>query len=193
MTLLLQVASSAKQLHTRLHCKLQDLASWSPNDTLCPKARGLSPQHAKLCVGCAAVLPLPPLSNRQFCSCRSLRCALKCHRTFPSETCTSSSSQAITTKHSLARSVHRLGPCSKSARHGNAVAGGNLHSQMAPDKILHDSDKPDRQSFQHSPQHLEPKPPTLPMYPSRRLLYLVFLKSVVRAQAAKASPCAVGC
>ena len=47
MTLLLQVASSAKQLHTRLHCKLQDLASWSPNDTLCPKARGLSPQHAK--------------------------------------------------------------------------------------------------------------------------------------------------
>ena len=53
MTLLLQVASSAKQLHTRLHCKLQDLASWSPNDTLCPKARGLSPQHAKertLCV-----------------------------------------------------------------------------------------------------------------------------------------------
>ena len=47
MTLLLQVASSAKQLHTRLHCKLQDLASWSPDDTLCPKARGLSPQHAK--------------------------------------------------------------------------------------------------------------------------------------------------
>ena len=47
MTLLLQVASSAKQLHTRLHCKRQDPASWSPNDTLCPKARGLSPQHAK--------------------------------------------------------------------------------------------------------------------------------------------------
>ena len=47
MTLLLQVASSAKQLHTRLHCKLQDLASWSPDDTLCPKARRLSPRHAK--------------------------------------------------------------------------------------------------------------------------------------------------
>ena len=47
MTLLVQVASSAKQLHTRLHCKRQDPASWSPNDTLCPKARGLSPQHAK--------------------------------------------------------------------------------------------------------------------------------------------------
>ena len=47
MTVLLQVASFLdKQLSTKLHCKLQALAFWSPNDTLCPKARGLSPQHA---------------------------------------------------------------------------------------------------------------------------------------------------
>ena len=36
----------------------------SPAGTLCPKARGLSPQHLmgadSLCVRCEAVLPLPP-------------------------------------------------------------------------------------------------------------------------------------
>ena len=110
---------------------LQDLASWSLS---LPQGTGTFPAACEgansLCVGCAAVLPLPPLSNRQFCSCRSLRCALKCHRTCPSETCTSSSSQAITTQHSLARNQvrsvleDRLGPCSKSAKHGYAVAGG---------------------------------------------------------------------
>ena len=122
MTLLLQVASSAKQLHTRLHCKLQDLASWSPNDTLCPKARRLSPRHAKE--------PTPELF---VCWLRS--------RASP------------------------LGHLPKSARHGCAVGGGQLHSQMAPDKILHDPGKSDQQSFQQRPQHLKPKPHTKPIGP----------------------------
>ena len=117
MTLLVQVASSAKQLHTRLHCKLQDLASWSPDDTLCPKARGLSPQHAKERTPCVlAARPCFPcllsaIGHRIICSCGSLHCALKCHRTCPGEICTSSWSQAV---------HHHLCLPSSGRRHGES-------------------------------------------------------------------------
>ena len=111
MTLLLQVASSAKQLHTRLHCKLQDLASWSPNDTLCPKARGLSPQHAKERTPCVlAARPCFPCLLSAI-GHRIKSAAADRHRTCPSEICTSRRSQAV---------HHHLCLTSSGRRHGES-------------------------------------------------------------------------
>jgi len=46
MTVLRQIAqASLLQLHPRHHCRSEARASWSPIGTLCPKARGLSPQR----------------------------------------------------------------------------------------------------------------------------------------------------
>ena len=68
ITVLLQVASSkATQLHTKLHCKLQDWPLVSQRHFL-PKGTGTFPAAClganSLFVGCVAVLPLPSLWNR---------------------------------------------------------------------------------------------------------------------------------